>query len=220
MTDQETESFLPPSCFSCNGSNSITCSAIIEQSPQEPQVIEMSTMKTNQGNQTPGNVLKLLSQKDSKLQKFYFLEMFPLAAQNYHAQSSVATPGHGVTPRHQVVAQLQQIHLLQQQQTLHLQQQPDYYNINHDQSSVQHRREVSRDSSKWSLTEGDVMETFTKLDDDSVSYANESIIQKHLQQKRNTNSAEIAEHFDNIRSDNYSQPQPRSSRHSKAIDDY
>lgn len=114
-----------------------------------------------------------------------------------------------------MVAQLQQIHLQQQlQQPLH----PEYYNISANQSHSQRRREISRDSSRWSLTEGEVVDIGTKEADDDCSYANESVILQHLQ-KKNTPSVDLVELqlATEERADSYSQ---RLSRHSTAYDDF
>ncbi len=77
--------------------------------------------------------------------------------QSYQSHQSVPS----VTPRHQVVAQLQQIQMQQQQQ------QQEYYNPppqpqqqqkqqqQQQQQQQQRRRQVSRDSSRWSLLDED-----------------------------------------------------------------
>ena len=91
--------------------------------------------QTYQSQQQPVQVLPLQQQQQLPLQQ----------------QQQMST---AITPRHQVVAQLQQLQMQQQQQQ---QPQLDYYNVSsqQQQQQQQRRRTFSRDSSRWSLLDED-----------------------------------------------------------------
>ena len=97
--------------------------------------------------------------------------VYPIMQQNYQSQQPVPVlplqqqhqMSTAITPRHQVVAQLQQLQLQQQQQQ-QPQQQIEYYNVSSQQQQIQQqqqqqqqqrRRQFSRDSSRWSLLDQD-----------------------------------------------------------------
>ena len=111
--------------------------------------------QTYQSQQQPVQVLPLQQQQQHQL-PLQQQQQLPLQQQQ---QMSTA-----ITPRHQVVAQLQQLQMQQQQQ----QPQLDYYNVSsqqqqQQQQQQQRRRTFSRDSSRWSL-----------LDEDDVTERDES----------------------------------------------
>ena len=70
-------------------------------------------------------------------------------------QQQLQQPQPSVTPRHQVVAQLQQLQMQQKQDYFSNQQQQEFYNLpqhQQQQQTQQNRRRIaSRDSSRWSL---------------------------------------------------------------------